>query len=267
MNEATPLHGRVALVTAASRGIGFGAAAALARAGARVAICARGQETLETARNKLAGEVGPQNVFALAGDIGDGEFLARLVGDVQTTFGADIDILINNNGGPPAGDTLSRSESEWSDAIARNLMSVVRLCALIAPSLQKRGWGRIINLTSLTAKEPSSDMVLSSVTRAGVSAYSKTLARELAPSGITVNVILTGACLTERLIGFAREDMKVSGETLDQVLQRTAAGIPAGFIPTPDEFAQVILFLASQNASFLTGLSIPVDGGASHSVF
>lgn len=260
-------RGRVALVTAASRGIGFGAAQALARGGARVAVCARGADTLAAARARIADECGPRSVFALAGDIGDGAFLARLVEGTRSYFDADIDILVNNNGGPPAGETLALSEEQWHEALARNLMSVVRLCALVAPAMKDKQWGRIINLTSLTAKEPSPDMALSSVARAGVSAYGKTLARELAPSGVTVNTILTGACLTERLLGFVHEDMAKTGETLEQTLSRTASTIPRGYIPTPEEFANTIVFLASNEAAFLTGLSLPVDGGASHGTF
>jgi 3-oxoacyl-[acyl-carrier protein] reductase len=263
----TDHNGRVALITAASRGIGFGAAKALANVGARVAICARNEDALGEAARVLADQFGQDRVFALPGDVGDEAFLHRLVAETENRFVAPIDILINNNGGPPAGPTLDIGISAWRQAIDRNLLSVVTLCTLIAPGMKRKKWGRIVNLTSLTAKEPSEDMALSSVTRAGVSAYSKTLARELAPLGITVNTILTGACLTERLLGFLRADMETTGETMEQIMARVSATIPAGFIPDPDQFALVILFLTSSAASFLTGLSLPVDGGASRSTF
>lgn len=257
--------GKVALVTAASRGIGFAIAQALASRGARVAICARDPRALEDAVARLARPKG--DVYALSGDVGDPAFLARLVEGMRAAFGRGPDILINNNGGPPAGDTFTRTEAMWLDAFNRNFMSVVRLCAAVAPEMQSRGWGRIVCLTSLTGKEPDGGMVLSSTMRAAVAAYSKTLAGELGPSGITVNTVLTGGVLTERAYGLIRGEIEGTNETLEQAVERIGRTLPVRHIAAPDEFARAVLFLCSDASSYVTGTAIPIDGGASHTAF
>ena len=258
------LEGKVALVTAGSRGIGLGAAQALRHSGAKIAICGRDEASLRNAEQALGGP--SPEVFSLPGDIGDAPFLERLVAGCSDRLGP-IDVLVNNNGGPPAGDTFGFSDEQWQGAIDRNLLSAVRLCALVAPGMKERGWGRIINITSLTAKEPGAGMVLSNVTRAGVAAYSKTLARELGPHGVTVNTILVGACLTDRLVSLIEKGIGESGKSLEEAISETAETIPVRYIPKPDEFANHILFLASREAAFLTGTAIPLDGGISRSTF
>lgn len=260
------LDGKIALVTASSKGIGFGIAKTFRLAGARVCICARNQEGLRHAAEALA-DGHPDRVLALHGDLGDAAFLQSLVENTVRRFGGSIDILVNNNGGPPAGETLSMTDEQWFGAINRNLLSVVRLSALAIPGMKKKGWGRIINLASTTAKEPDPGMVLSNVTRAGVAAYAKTLAREVGPFGITVNTILTGGCLTDRFYALLREEIGGTSTSLDEAVARIEKTIPVQHLATPDEFAQTILFLASEEAGYLTGASIPLDGGASRSTF
>ena len=262
------LGDKVALVMASSKGIGFGVAKSLHISGARVAINGRDSDVLARASLELTkGEKDSNRVFSLVGDIGDPLFLKHFVTESTNFFDAPIDILVTNSGGPPAGETFSITPEQWSSAIDRNLLSVVNICKLVAPKMREKGWGRIIHLTSMTAKEPDSGMVLSNVTRAGVAAYSKTLAKELAPHGITVNTILTGSCLTERLKSLVRKDIEGTSETLDDAVVRISRTIPVGFIPSPEEFAHTILFLASQYSANLTGLAIPLDGGMSRSVF
>ncbi|RED44292.1 3-oxoacyl-[acyl-carrier protein] reductase [Aestuariispira insulae] len=258
--------GKTALVTAGSKGIGFGIAQNLHRMGANVSICARNQDGLDEAIEKMSPH-GADRLYAMVGDIGDPSFLKELTSSTASHFSDEISILVNNNGGPPSGDTLEMTEEQWDGAINRNMLSVIRLAKLVVPGMKKNNWGRIINLTSLTAKEPESGMVLSNVTRAGVVALSKTLSRDLGPFGITVNTILTGGVLTERAFSFIREEIETTGETLEEACVRIGKTLPIQHIASPEEFSQMILFMASEAAGYLTGTAIPLDGGASHGGF
>jgi 3-oxoacyl-[acyl-carrier protein] reductase len=259
------LSGKTALVTASSKGIGFGISKALLEAGANVCICSRNEENLKGAERELASRAS-ERVFALPGDISEAGFVDQLVKRIHERFGT-IDILVNNSGGPPAGETMSITEEQWLAAINSNLLSVIRLSKLVIPGMKEKGWGRIVNLTSTAAREPGAGMVLSNVTRAGVAAYTKTLAQEVGPFGITVNTILTGGVLTERLTSLLERNIKTTGETLDEAMAKITNTIPVRHISSPDEFAQTTLFLVSPQASYITGAAIPVDGGASKSTF
>lgn len=257
------LTGKTALVTASSKGIGFAISKALLAAGANVCICSRSEDNLRTAERELANAGA---VFAMAGDIADAQFLSQLVDQSKARFG-NIDILVNNSGGPPPGEALSLTEEQWLGAINGNLLSVVRLSGLVIPGMKNNGWGRIVNLTSTAAREPAAGMVLSNVTRAGVAAYTKTLAQEVGPFGITVNTILTGGVMTDRLQSLLERNIKDTGESFDDALARIEKTIPVRHISTPEEFAQTALFLVSPQASYINGAAIPVDGGASKSTF
>jgi 3-oxoacyl-[acyl-carrier protein] reductase len=260
------LTAKVALVTASSKGIGFAIAKALHGVGASVCICGRNENVLREAAKRLAAG-DSSRVLAVSGDIASTAFPGVLVERTKKHFGRGLDILVNNSGGPRAGGAISMTEEEWQNAINSNLLSVVRFSALVIPGMKEKGWGRIINLTSTAAREPAPGMVLSNVTRAGVAAYSKTLAHEVGPLGITVNTILTGGCLTERLYLLLRKKIEGTGQSLEEALLEVEKTIPVRHIATPDEFAQTILFLASPEAGYLTGTSIPLDGGASKSIF
>lgn len=260
------LAGKVALTTASSKGIGFAIAKVFLDAGASIAICARDKQGLEQARETLSA-AHSDRVFAMPGDIGDPTFLEALVDAVDSRFGRGIDILVNNSGGPPPGDALDKSDAEWIAAVDNNLLSVVRMCRLVVPFMKENRWGRIINLTSTAAREPAPGMVLSNATRAAVAAYSKTLAHEVGPFGITVNTILTGGCLTERLNSLLGKKIEGTDQTLEEAISEIEKTIPIRHIATPDEFAQTVLFLASPEAGYLTGAAIPLDGGASRSIF
>lgn len=260
------LEGKVALTTASSKGIGFGIAKVFLDAGASIAICARDEQGLEQAHATLSA-VDSDRVFAMPGDIADSAFLETLVAAVDRRFGRGVDILVNNSGGPPPGDALSKTEAEWLAAIDNNLLSVIRMCRLVAPFMKEKRWGRIINLTSTAAREPAPGMVLSNVTRAAVAAYSKTLAHEVGPFGITVNTILTGGCLTERLYSLLNKKIEGTEQTIEEALAEIEKTIPVRHVATPDEFAQTVLFLASPEASYVSGAAIPIDGGASKSIF
>jgi 3-oxoacyl-[acyl-carrier protein] reductase len=259
------LDGKIALITAASKGIGRAAAKALHYAGARVAICARGQKDLDHAVQDLGG-VHSKEVLAMHGDIGRAAFLKSLVRETTQRLGGAIDILVCNSGGPPAGPVFGFSDRAWTEALDRNLLSAVRLSALVTPGMQKKGWGRLIFLTSTTAKEPDPGMVLSNVTRAGVAAFSKTVASEFGSFGVTANTILTGGCLTDRLYTLVQKDIQGTRKSMKMALAEISASIPVGHIATPEEFAQTILFLASPEASYVNGVSLPVDGGYSKGI-
>lgn len=259
------LSGKTALVTASSKGIGFAIAKALFNSGANVCICSRNEENLRTAEHELASR-DAKRVFALAGDISAPEFLNEIVKQAQERFGT-IDILVNNSGGPPAGEALSITEAQWFAAINSNLLSVVRLSNLLIPGMKDKAWGRIVNLTSTAAREPGAGMVLSNVTRAGVAAYTKTLAQEIGPFGITVNTILTGGVLTERFNSLLERSIKDTSESFAEAMARLEKTVPVRHFATPDEFAQTILFLVSPEAAYLTGAAIPLDGGSSKSTF
>jgi 3-oxoacyl-[acyl-carrier protein] reductase len=260
------LKGKNALVTASTKGIGFGVARSLYQAGAKVCLCSRRPEAVEEAAARV-GEGDRTRVLGLAGDLGEPAFLARLVRAAVEGFGGPLDILVNNSGGPPFADTLELTEEQWQGALDRNFLSVVRLCALVAPGMKEKRWGRIINLTSMSGKEPGAGMALSNATRAAVAAYSKTLATELGPFGITINTVLTGGVLTDRLRDLFRIGVEGTEETVEAAIARSAEEIPVRHFATPDEFARTVLFLASEEASYLTGVALPLDGGASKTVF
>jgi 3-oxoacyl-[acyl-carrier protein] reductase len=257
------LSGKTALVTASSKGIGFGIANGLSAAGANVCICGRNEETLATATRKFEDV---NRVLAVAGDVSELGFVEQLVKKCSERFGS-IDILVNNSGGPPPGEALAITEEQWGAAINSNLLSAVRLSRLVVPAMKEKRWGRIVNLTSTSASEPAAGMVLSNVTRAGVAAFSKTLSLEVAEFGITVNTILTGGCLTDRLRDLLNKSIASSGETFDEAIARIEKTIPVRHLATPDEFAQIVLFLASPAASYINGTAIPVDGGTTKSTY
>jgi 3-oxoacyl-[acyl-carrier protein] reductase len=262
---SSTLSDRVALVTASSRGIGLGVARSLHEAGARVSISARDEQSIGEAAESLGGV--SDRLLAGTADVSDPVALRRLVEATVEGFGGQIDILVNNSGGPPTGVTTELNEDQWAGAIDNNLMSVIRLSVLVAPGMKEQRWGRIVNLTSTTAKEPDSGMALSSVTRAGVAAYSKTLARELGPFGITVNTVLTGGVMTERMESLIRSEIEGTGERLEDAIARTAETFPVRYIPRPEEFGQVVRFLVSDEAAFLNGVALPLDGGFTRSSF
>ena len=257
---------KIVLVTASSQGIGYGVAKAFHETGAKVVICSRTNSKLQKSYKVLsAGD--PSRVLSLSGDISKINFLKSLVYKVQEYYKDSIDILVNNSGGPPPGESASITDKEWKKAIDSNLMSVIRLCLMVLPGMKEKKWGRIINLTSTTAKEPGANMSLSNVTRAGVVAYSKTLSQEVGQDGITVNSILTGGCLTERFHSLVQKQLEKSGESMEEAIRKLAQNVPVGYFSNPNEFAQIILFLASEEAGYITGTAIPVDGGSSKSIF
>jgi 3-oxoacyl-[acyl-carrier protein] reductase len=241
------LEGRAALVTGASRGIGRGIAAALAAEGARVAISSRSAEAIAA----TAAEIG---AAGLVWDSADTAGAAALVDAARDALGAPIDVLVCNTGGPPAGaDPLGFTQEQWEAAHRSLLLAPMALIAAVMPGMRERGWGRILNVASTSVREPIPAIMLSNAERAAALAAFKTLARQVAADGVTLNTLLTGQILTDRLIGLAGSAEAARANAREKV--------PAGRPGTVEEFAAVAVFLCGEPASYVTGAAIPIDGG------
>jgi 3-oxoacyl-[acyl-carrier protein] reductase len=255
----TGLHGKIALVCAASKGLGKATAMGLAAEGARVAMCARHMPTLEAAAAEVASATGAE-VFAIAADLSRRADIVRLVQQTVEHFGG-LDILVTNSGGPKAGLFSALTSSDWRDAVDLLLLSVVDLCYEAVPHMRRRGGGRIVNITSISSKQPVAGLVLSNVLRPAVVGLSKTLSNELARDGILVNSVAPGYTRTDRVIELADAAARREGVPVDTVERRTVQNIPLGRMAEPSEIADMVVFLASDRGTYITGTNILVDGG------
>jgi len=253
------LEGKTALVAASSRGLGRAVAEELAREGARLLICARTVGPLEEAGQAIHDETGAK-VVAFPADLTNPADVERLIETAVTEFGR-VDILVTNTGGPPPGPFESHSVEAWGSAIEQNLNSVLNLTRAVLPGMKEAGWGRIINITSVAVKQPIHGLILSNAVRAAVTGFAKTLASEVATAGVTVNNVMPGFTKTERLNSLAEHIAETEGITVEEALSRWEGETPMGRIGEPEEFAALVAFLASERASYITGTSIPVDGG------
>ena len=249
---------KVALVCAASKGLGRASAEALARDGFKVAICARGEASLNHTADAIRAAGG--EVLPLVADLSKIDDVERVIGATVERFGS-LDVLVTNTGGPPSGPFITLDEQAWLNAIDSLLLSVVRLCRAAIPHMQARGGGRIINITSISVKQPIEGLVLSNALRSAVTSLAKTLAVELAPHNILVNCVAPGYTRTDRVIELSEQAAAREGTTADVVEKRTIAKIPLGRMGEPKEFGDVVAFLASPAASYVTGVTIQVDGG------
>jgi 3-oxoacyl-[acyl-carrier protein] reductase len=259
------IKGKVALVAASSMGLGRAAAEALAQEGVNVALCARDQERLLRTVGEIHDSTGVK-VIGVQADVSVSDDLVHLVDEVNRQLGS-VDILVNNAGGPPYSHSFMISDDDWRMALELNLMSAVRLSRLVLPDMRKNLWGRIINITSIAAKEPREGMMLSNSVRAAVHGFAKTLANEVAPFGITVNSVLPGSTRTYRIESLAAAQAKEKGISLDEATSIYTRVIPVGRLGKPEEFGSLVAYLASQQAAFITGTSIAVDGGTIQSIF
>jgi 3-oxoacyl-[acyl-carrier protein] reductase len=258
------LRNRVAMVAAASKGLGRAIATSLAQEGARVSICARSLESLRDAVAAI--EATGAEVLPVACDVSNAGDLQRWFDETVRRFGR-VDILVTNTGGPPAAQFLKLDEEQWRSGIDSTLMNVVRLCRLVIPGMQQRKWGRIVHITSLVAKQPTELLTISSTLRAGLSALTKTLGDQVSKDGITVNAVLPGHYLTDRQRHLADIRAKEQGITPQQYLDKSVQAIPMGRFGEPHELGDVVAFLCSERASYVTGSSIQVDGGIIRSTF
>ena len=253
------LKNRTAVVCAASRGLGYGVARELAAEGARVVICARGDERLQAARQAIIAETGA-DVRAVAADLATVEGIEAVAHAAESAFGP-VDILVNNTGGPPSGPFESLAWDKWQAATDTLLRSTVELTRRVLPGMRARKWGRVLNVTSITVKQPVDGLMLSNSLRAAVTGFSRTLATEVARDGVTVSCILPGFTKTERVTQLNAATAEREGVPVAEVQARTEAQIPMRRIGDPREFAALAAFLVSERASYITGQSVAVDGG------
>jgi 3-oxoacyl-[acyl-carrier protein] reductase len=246
------IEGKVALVLGASKGIGRGIATALAREGARVAISSRTAESLEQTAAELDGEV-----TAFPADTDDLDRMRELPGEVAGALGP-VEILVANTGGPPLGNALDHPDEEWERAYRSLVLATKALAEAVLPGMRERGWGRIVNVASSSIIEPIPGLALSNANRMAALGLLDTLAREVAGDGITINTVATGRFATDRLAD-NHGSMKAAED-------RAKEDVPAGRLGTPDEYGDLVAFLVSERAAYLTGAVIPLDGGLLRSV-
>ena len=253
------LKGRVAIVAAASTGLGRAVARELSKEGAKVAICARTAQALAKTAQEIKGETGGE-ILHQAVDVRNEAEVNHFVSAVESRFGK-IDICVTNSGGPPSKLFAETRTEEWRDAVDLLLLSTVHFARETLPRMQKNGWGRFITITSTTVKQPVDGLLLSNSIRSAVTGLGKTLASEYARYGITVNNVCPGYTATDRLSELSEAVAARNKVSVEDVVEGWKKQIPAGRLGTPEEFAAVVTFLASERAAYVNGTSIAIDGG------
>lgn len=249
------LKGKTALVTAASKGMGRACALGLAAEGARVVMCARTEVDLKAAADEVRTKTSAE-VLALTADVTKAADVKNLVARANERFGG-VDILIANAGGPPRGNFDQVTDEQWVGAFEISVLSVVRLIREVLPSMRKNRWGRVLTIQSVSVKQPVEGLLLSNAVRPGVAGMMKTMTPELGKDNITFNVLCPGRIMTDRFLSGAKQ----AGMPQDEYVKKAALDIPLGRIGTPEEFANVAVFLASERSSYITGVALQIDGG------
>lgn len=247
------LDGRVALVMGSSSGIGLGIAAVLAREGARVAVVSRSRDRAEEAAATIEGEASP-----FVADTADLDGLSELPEEVAAALGP-VDILVANTGGPPLGRALGHQVADWEQTYRSIVLAPRVLAGAVVPGMQERGWGRVVNIGSSATREPIPGLNLSNSHRMAAIGFFKTLSREVAADGITVNTVATGRFATERLAS--------NYGSMEAAAAAAERDVPAGRLGRPEEYGDLVAFLCSERAAYITGTVIPIDGGMLHSAF
>lgn len=258
------IRGKTALVVAASKGMGKASALGLGAEGARVVMCARGEGALKDAAAEVKQKTGAE-VLALPADASRAADISRVVAETNRAFGG-VDILVANVGGPPPGPFEAMTDDQWKAAFEQVHLSTVRFIREVLPHMKRSRWGRILAIQSSSVKQPVDGLVLSNGIRPGIAGLFKTLAGDVAKDNITVNLVLPGRIMTDRFLEHQTDRAKRSGVSLEQQMEISSADIPMGRIGTPDEFAAMVVFLASARASYITGVAVQVDGGLIRSV-
>jgi 3-oxoacyl-[acyl-carrier protein] reductase len=254
------LKNKVAVVAAASKGLGRAVAFELAREGARIAICSRNRDSIRHTAEVIHAETGAEVHYEQC-DVTRGDDVRNFITNTIHRFG-DIHVLVTNGGGPPAGLFVNLQPQDWMAAFHLNLMSVIQLCAEVIPHMQRNRWGRIINITSIAVKQPVEGLMLSNSLRSAVIGFAKTLSNEVAPYNILVNNVCPGYTRTERVEELSASMAERKGLSKAGIIANWEESIPMGRLGEPNEFAALVAFLASERASYITGTTIPIDGGA-----
>jgi 3-oxoacyl-[acyl-carrier protein] reductase len=253
------LKNKVVLVAGGSQGLGKAVARELAREGAHVAICALDDKSLPAAKEEMDKDFGA-NILAIGADLTDvaqaKECVRKTIERFQT-----VDILVNNAGGPPAAEFLDIDDRMWEFGFRLNLLSTIALTREVVPLMKQKRWGRIINMTSISVKQPIDGLILSNAIRCGVIGLAKTLSTELAPFNVTVNSVCPGYTLTDRVRNLAQATAQKEGTLPEDIIKKWEKAIPMGRLGTPEEFAALVAFLASERSSYITGAAIQIDGG------
>ncbi|MQF64614.1 SDR family oxidoreductase [SAR202 cluster bacterium AC-409-J13_OGT_754m] len=255
------LKERVAIIGGSSKGLGKAIATSLAKEGTYVTICARTESELRKAEMDIARSATQQHVLAIPADLSQIEDIKRVVRDTYNRF-ERLDIVVNNTGGPPPGKPSELEDSEWYQALEQNFMSAVRMSKEVIPLMKQQRWGRIINLLSNVVKQPGLDLVLSTSTRLGVVGFSKMLSQELGRFNITVNNILPGLIMTDRITSLYESKGQAEGADPDELLRAVTQSIPARRLGRPEEIGDLVAFIASERAAYLSGQSLSLDGGS-----
>jgi 3-oxoacyl-[acyl-carrier protein] reductase len=259
------LRGKVAIVTASSKGIGQAVAEALISEGAKVVICSRSKDELIKTASEIKSKYGIEPVWSVC-DLNKTKDIETTVDAARLEFGK-IDILVNNCGGPTAGLFSEISEVQWQEAFEQVLMSAVRFSRLVLPDMLAKEWGRIINITSVSVKQPIENLMLSNSLRTGLVGFAKSLSNEVAKFNVTVNNVAPGFTLTHRLYDLAVHKAKQVNKSHEEIISDMSKEVPMNRLGLPEEIASAVVFLASQKASYITGNTIHVDGGYIKGIF
>ncbi len=259
------LNDKTAFVAAASQGLGKAVARRLAEEGARVVICARSPDSVSEAVAEISEVATGEEAVGFTADLTQAEDIDRIGRELATATGG-VDILINNAGGPPAGEFESLNDAAWQAAVELTLMSAIRLTRQVLPHMRKERWGRVINIASYSVKQPIKQLMLSNSIRLAVVGWAKTLANEVAADNILVNTVCPGWTSTARVSQLLGARADAEGEKPETIEARILESIPLGRMAQPEEFADVVAFLASERSSYITGVALPIDGGAVQSV-
>lgn len=259
------IKNKIALVTAASKGLGKAVATQLALEGVNVVICSRNLKSLQKAKSEITNKTN-MDVSIISCDVTDETQVQQMIDSINDKFGV-IDILVTNAGGPPAGSFSDFDIEDYRKAVELNLLSTISLCQKVVPQMQKQKWGRVVMMTSVSVKQPINNLILSNTARTGVIGFMKSLSNEVAKDGITVNSICPGYTKTQRVDNLAKAFVENNKGTIEDFYKKLEAEIPMKRLGSPEEFGQSVAFLASVGAGYITGVSLKVDGGFAKGLF